>query len=292
MDKRIKIIEVAPRDGFQILPVFIPTEVKADLINSLIEAGCDEIEASSFVSGKWVPQLRDAEDLCRSFQSRPVFLTYLVPNMQGARRAIDAGAKHIFVTTSASATHCRENLNQTVDEVFDGAEKIAGYARENKTGVTASIAASFGYSRDPEGVSEARVLALLGRLEDAGFSSVTLCDTSGEADPTRVFELCSAAIQKIKIPIGVHLHQRDGIEFANACSALQAGVRTFESAAGGLGGCPYIPKAKGNIATEKLVRMFHEMGYSTKIDLNLMDRCAAKARQIQMDHSDCKEPVS
>ena len=290
MDTRkvIKIVEVAPRDGFQILPSFIPTNEKIALIESVIHAGCDEIEASSFVSPKWVPQLRDAEEVCGHLRAngldQKTEITYLVPNMRGAELAVNAGAHHIFVSTSASPLHCRENLNQTIDEVFSGAERIATFAKERGVGITVSIAAAFGYARDPEGVPTERVLTLARRMQCAGFSKVNLCDTAGEANPKGVFDLCSTVVQALQVPVSVHLHQRDGIEFANALAAADAGVRMFEAAVGGLGGCPYVPRAKGNIATEKLVRMFREMGYTLHADPDLLDACAVIAKQLQADH--------
>lgn len=285
----IQIIEVAPRDGFQILPSFIPTAEKIALIEALIDAGCDEIEASSFVSPKWVPQLKDAETICAHFAKYEgkTEITYLVPNMRGAELAVRAGARHIFVTTSVSALHCRENLNQTIEEAFAGAENIAAFARAEGVGVTVSMATAFGYARDPEGVPEKRVLTLARRMQHAGFSRINLSDTAGEANPKGVSDLCRAALATLTIPVSVHLHQRSGIEFANALAAAQAGVRIFEAASGGLGGCPYVPKAKGNIATEQLVRMFREMGYAVRANPDLLDACAAAAKQIQAAHGAC-----
>lgn len=289
----IQIVEVAPRDGFQILPSFIPTEKKIALIEAVIRAGCDEVEASSFVSPKWVPQLSDAVEVCGRLRAagaeNKAEITYLVPNMKGAELAHKAGASHIFVTTSASSLHCRENLNQTIGEVFAGAERIAAFAKEHFLGVTVSIAAAFGYARDPEGVPAERVLTLARRMEAAGFSKVNLCDTAGEANPKGVFALCSQALAALRIPVSVHLHQREGIEFANALAAADAGVRIFEAAVGGLGGCPYVPKAKGNIATEKLARMFREMGYTLRADLDLLDACAVTAKTLQADHGTCAD---
>lgn len=285
MREHIQITEVAPRDGFQILPRLIPYEEKVRFIQSIIDAGCEEIEASSFVSPKWVPQMSDSEEICRYFGSQKnTIMTYLVPNMRGAQRAIEAGTRQFFVTTSASVKHSRDNLNQTIEEVLSGAEKIAQLAAQHGVECTASIAAAFGYSPDPEGVSHDRVCQIAKRLADAGFSAITLCDTSGEANPANVAELCTKVIKSTDVPIGIHLHQAGGIEFANALAALQAGVRIFEAAAGGMGGCPYIKKAKGNIATEKLVKMFADMGYETGVDLKLIEQCAEQAKKIQAEY--------
>lgn len=208
--------------------------------------------------------------------------------MKGAKRAVESGAKHIFMTTSASPLHCRENLNLAIEEVFDEADRVALFAKESGVGFTVSIAAAFGYSRDPEGVPGERVLSLLRRVEKSGFSKANLCDTSGEANPTYVYELCSAALKSVNIPVSVHLHRRDGIEYANALAAANAGIRIFESAVGGLGGCPFVPLAKGNIATENLIRMFREMGYSVDADLGVVDACAGTAKKIQAEHSVCQ----
>ena len=286
LGEKILITEVAPRDGLQILPRFVPTEVKTALIASLAEAGCEEIEAASFVSKKWVPQFSDAGEICRHFAGLypNTIFTFLVPNLKGAQLAIDAGARQIFVTTSASVKHCRDNLNQSIDEVLEGAERIAELCNKHGVVYTASIAAAFGYSSDRDGVPEERVLSMISRFEKAGFGSVTLCDTAGEANPEKTFELCSSAIKCSGIPIGVHFHQNGGIEFANALAALKDGIRIFESAAGGLGGCPYVKKAKGNIATEKLVEMFRAMGYEIGIDPVLISECAEKAKKIRDEY--------
>ncbi|RGX55638.1 MULTISPECIES: hydroxymethylglutaryl-CoA lyase [Anaerotruncus] len=282
MKGHIQITEVAPRDGFQILPRRIPLAEKITLIEKLIRAGCEEIEAASFVSPKWVLQMADSAEICKAFAGRrETELTYLVPNLRGAQLAVEAGARQLFVTTSASDKHSRENLNQTIEEVLAGAKEIARLAYAHGVTCTASIAAAFGYSPDPHGVSREQVCSMAKTLADAGFSALTLCDTSGEADPDGIAFLCDATACAVDLPLGVHLHQAGGIEYANALAALQSGVRIFEAAVGGLGGCPYIKKAKGNIATETLVRMFHAMGYETGIDLKKLEECAARAKALQ-----------
>lgn len=278
----IHITEVAPRDGFQILPRLIPLDEKLDFIQNLIDAGCAEIEATSFVNPKWVPQMKDSRALCRQLLTqKKAIMTYLVPNLRGAQLAIDAGAKQFFLTTSASKKHSRENLNQTIEEVLQNAVEVAKLAKQHDVECTASIAAAFGYSKDCEGVPSQRVCMMVETLADAGFTAITLCDTSGDANPDYVYELCGMAMKRTGLPLGIHLHQAGGIEFANAYAAFRAGVRTFESAAGGMGGCPFVKSAKGNIATETLVEMFHSMGYETGIDMERMQRCAEQAKRIQ-----------
>lgn len=280
---RIHITEVAPRDGLQNLPGVLPLKEKLDFIQALCGAGCEEIEAASFVNPKWVPQFADAQELCAALetQTNGVVFTYLVPNYKGAQRAIDAGAKQLFVTTSASEKHCHDNLNQTLEQVLEGAERIAELCREKNVVYTASIATAFGYSPDPMPVPPERVLSMIARMEKAGFGAVTLCDTSGEAKPEGVYALCRAAVESTSLPIGVHLHQNDGVELENALAALEAGVRIFESAAGGLGGCPFIANARGNIATEKLIALLEEQNYSTGIDKARMAECAETAARIR-----------
>lgn len=290
MKKKIKITEVAPRDGFQILPKYIPLGKKADLIYRLIDAGCKEIEASAFVSPKWVPQMADSAELVKLFENEQrSILTYLVPNFKGAQRAIDAGVKQLFVTTSASIKHARDNLNQTIDEVLEGAEAIAELAKKNNVVYTASIACAFGYELDPEPVPVERVCQMVKRLSAAGYNAVTLCDTSGHANPESVKELCNAVLASTSVELGIHLHQAEGIEFANALAALECGVELFESAAGGMGGCPFVKKAKGNIATETLIKMFGAMGYETDIEPEKMAECAKIAQDIKANYGsvDC-----
>jgi len=283
--KQIHIVEVTARDGFQILPRVIPLEVKRAFIQSLLDAGCREIQAGSFVNPKWVPQMQYTAELCEYFRPpQKAVMTYMVPNLRGAQNAIDAGAAHFSLTISASEKHSRDNVNRTVDEAMADAIEVAKLAKERGVTCRGSIATAFGYAADPDGVSIERVIGMIEALEAAGFAAINMSDTSGDAHPDHVFELCSRATQATSLPLSVHLHQADGVEFANLYAAFQAGIRAFESAAGGLGGCPFAKGAKGNVATEKLVALFHTMGYDTGIDLERIRVVAERAKEIQRDY--------
>jgi len=225
--------------------------------------------------------MKDSGALCGHFLNQDkTIMTYLIPNLHGAHLAIEAGAKQFFLTTSASEKHSKENLNQTIEEALHGAKKVAELAKQHSVIYTASIATAFGYAKDPMSVPAERVYMMLESLTKAGFSSIVLCDTSGDANPDYVFELCSKAMEITPLPLGIHLHQANGIEFANAYAAFKAGIRIFEAAAGGMGGCPFVKNAKGNIATELLAGMFHSMGYDTGIDLERLRQCAQQAKHI------------
>ena len=279
---KIHITDVTPRDGFQILPRLIPLEEKLKFVQSLLDAGCAEIQAGSFVNPKWVPQMKYSADLCGHFRSQEkALMTYMIPNLRGAQFAIDAGAKHFSLTISASEKHSRDNTNQTINEALHGAVEVAKLAKEHGVTCRASIATAFGYADDPDDVPVERICRMLEVFEKTEFAAINLSDTSGDANPEYVFELCSMAAKTTSLPLSIHLHQAGGVEFANAYAAFKAGIRIFESAAGGLGGCPFVKNAKGNIATELLVGMFHSIGYETGIDLERMRHCAIRAKEIQ-----------
>ncbi|MEU6093397.1 hydroxymethylglutaryl-CoA lyase [Streptomyces sp. NPDC047079] len=265
---RVRIHEVGARDGLQNEQRTVPTEVKAEFIRRLADAGLTTIEATSFVHPKWVPQLADAEQLFELVSDLPVALPVLVPNERGLDRALALGARRIAVFASATESFAKANLNRTVDEALEMFEPVVRRARDRKVHVRGYLSMCFG---DPwEGaVPIHQVVRVSKALMDMGCDELSLGDTIGVATPGHVLDLLSE-LNEEGVPtsaIGVHFHDTYGQALANTLAALQHGVTTVDAAAGGLGGCPYAKSATGNLATEDLVWMLHGLGIDTGIDL-------------------------
>ncbi|MFA6507277.1 MAG: hydroxymethylglutaryl-CoA lyase [Treponemataceae bacterium] len=279
--KKVTIFEVGPRDGLQNEPKFISTENKIKLTNMLGEAGCRRIEVTSFVHPKWVPQMADAEEVLNSIKRYPgVVYNALVPNLKGLDRALKAGLEEIVTIMSVSESHNKKNLNMTVAESLKELEIVNKTAASAHVRVRSYIATAYGCPMDgyiaPERVSE---IALT--LESYGSYEISLGDTTGMASPRSAYEVGALVKKNLKTAsLAAHFHRADGIEFANVLASLEAGIDIIDSAAGGLGGCPYAPGAKGNIATEVLVEMLHRLGIETGIDGEAIDRAGAFAKSL------------
>jgi hydroxymethylglutaryl-CoA lyase len=269
LPERVTIWEVGPRDGLQNEKSLVPTEVKAEFIHRLVEAGLPVVEATSFVHPKWVPQLADAEDLLRSLGEAGRVHPVLVPNERGLDRALELGMQHIAIFGSATETFARKNLNRGLDEQFAMFEPTVARARENGLDVRAYVSMCFG---DPwEGdVAIEQVVSVGQRLLDLGASQLSLGDTIGVGTAghvkalVRAFGDAGVATDRL----AVHFHDTYGQALANAHAALEEGITTFDASAGGLGGCPYAESATGNLATEDLVWMLHGLGIATGVDLD------------------------
>lgn len=264
----VEIFEVSPRDGLQPEPEFVHTAKKIELVDKLSEAGCRKIEITSFVSPKWVPQLRDAKEVCAGIQRREgVVYNALVPNMRGLELALECGLDEVVTIMSTSESHNRKNLNMGVADSLREMEKINAAAAANGVRVRSYIATVFGCPIEGE-TSPEKALEIALALEEFGSYEISLGDTTGMANPLSAHAIPRRIRQRlISANLAVHFHKYHGLEFANNLAALQAGITTFDGAAGGLGGCPYAPGAKGNCQTEILVEMFSRMGISTGIDL-------------------------
>lgn len=265
---RVRIHEVGPRDGLQNEKATVPTEVKAEFIRRLADAGLTTIEATSFVHPKWVPQLADAEQLFPMVSDLTVHLPVLVPNERGLERALALGASRVAVFASATESFAKANLNRTVDEALAMFEPVVRRAKDGGAQVRGYLSMCFG---DPwEGpVPVAQVVRVCRALRDMGCDELSLGDTIGVATPGHVLELL-AALNEAGVPtdvIGVHFHDTYGQALANTLAALQHGVTTVDASAGGLGGCPYAKSATGNLATEDLVWMLRGLGIDTGVDL-------------------------
>ncbi len=265
---RVRIHEVGARDGLQNESAVVPTEVKAEFVRRLADAGLGTIEATSFVHPKWVPQLADAERLYPMLDGLGVHLPVLVPNDRGLDRALALGARRIAVFGSATESFAKANLNRTVEESLAMFTPVVARAKEEKAHVRGYLSMCFG---DPwEGpVPVAQVVRVCRALLDMGCDELSLGDTIGVATPGHIQALL-AALNEAGVPtdrLGVHFHDTYGQALANTLAALQHGVTTVDASAGGLGGCPYAKSATGNLATEDLVWMLHGLGIETGVDL-------------------------
>ncbi len=266
--KRVSIFEVGPRDGLQPEPEFIPTEKKIELVNRLTDAGCQRIEVTSFVHPKWVPQMADAKAVVAGI-NRKEGVTYnaLIPNLRGLELAIEHGLTEVVTIMSTSESHNKKNLNMSRAESLKEIERINKTAKENGVKVRSYIATVFGCPMEGAMAPELALETALA-LESFGSYEISLGDTTGMANPITAYEIPKMIKEKLtRASLAVHYHKFNGLEFANNLASLQAGITIFDSAAGGLGGCPYAPGAKGNCQTEILVEMFHRMGIETGIDL-------------------------
>jgi len=270
--ERVTIYEVGPRDGLQNEKALVPTEVKAEFVRRLVAAGLPIVEATSFVHPRWVPQLADAADLMGLLgdqmgdASRE--LPVLVPNERGLDRALELGCRHIAIFGSATETFAQKNLNRGLDEQFAMFEPTVTRARAAGLDVRAYVSMCFG---DPwEGaVPVEQVVAVGKRLFDLGASELSLGDTIGVGTAGHVKALVRGFTDAgmTTDQLAMHFHDTYGQALANAHSALEAGITTFDASAGGLGGCPYARSATGNLATEDLVWMLHGLGIETGVDL-------------------------
>ncbi|GAA3061478.1 hydroxymethylglutaryl-CoA lyase [Streptomyces roseofulvus] len=265
---RVRIHEVGPRDGLQNEKTAVPTEVKAEFIRRLVDAGLSTVETTSFVHPHWVPQLADAEKLFPLVNGLPARLPVLVPNERGLDRALSLGAREIAVFASATESFAKANLNRTVDEALAMFEPVVVRAVEAGLKVRGYLSMCFG---DPwEGaVPVEQVVRVTRALADMGCDELSLGDTIGVATPGHVGRLLRE-LDEAGVPtsrLAVHFHDTYGQALANTLAALRHGVTTVDASAGGLGGCPYAKSATGNLATEDLVWMLDGLGIETGVDL-------------------------
>jgi hydroxymethylglutaryl-CoA lyase len=275
----VRVVEVGSRDGFQAESQWIATKVKIEILNELIAAGLAQFEVTSFVSARAVPQLRDAaEVMAGADRSRGARLTALVPNARGAEAAAAARVDAMVIFISASESHNLKNLNRSRAESLAGAGEICRIAEEAGIAVQGAIATAFGCPFEGDVPPEA-VIGIAKAYRDLGITHVTLGDTTGMATPPLVTSLCRAL--RAQVPeqdIALHFHNTRGIGLVNVYAGLAEGISIFESAVGGLGGCPFAPGATGNICTEDLVYLLSECGIETGVDL---ERVCAVARRLE-----------
>jgi hydroxymethylglutaryl-CoA lyase len=279
----VKIREVGPRDGFQNEPELIATDDKVRLIEMLAATGVRRLEVTSFVRADVIPQLRDAAEVLERVRiPEEVSVTVLIPNERGLDNALEHRQKidEINVFLSASESHNRHNVNRSVEESLAGLEKVLGRANAEGLRCEGVISTSFGCPYEGD-VDPARVLEIAARLRDAGAVEVAFGDTTGMANPVQVRDFFRRAAEALPgVELTAHFHNTRGQGLANVLAALDAGCDSFESSFGELGGCPVPPGATGNIATEDLVSMLHEMGIATGIDLGRLIAAACEAQSV------------
>jgi hydroxymethylglutaryl-CoA lyase len=264
----VRFVEVAPRDGFQNWAAPVSTEVKEKLVRRLLAAGVDTVEATSFVSPKWVPQMADAEELLgRLGPDAHPHLRVLVPNLRGFERAAQAGARRVLANVGATDGFNLKNLNRRVDETLAEIGAICDSARGWGVRVDGSVSVAWGCPYDGP-VEPARALSVAAALIEAGCSLVSIADTIGVAQPAAVRELAGEAVRQFGPDrVAVHFHDTRGLGVANALAALEVGVVEFEASLGGIGGCPFAPRSTGNVASEDLLHMLDLLGHRTGIDM-------------------------
>ncbi len=284
MGDQVKVREVGPRDGFQNEPEVISTGDKVRLIDMLARTGVTRLEVTSFVRADVIPQLADAREVLLQIDPpEDVSLSVLVPNEKGLENALELLDRfheaNLFL--SASETHNRKNVNRSVEESLSGLERVIGRAREAGLRCEGVISTSFGCPYEGH-VPPERVFGIAERLASAGCDEVAFGDTTGMANPLQVREFFTSALDRLdgQVELTAHFHNTRGQGLANALAALDVGVRSFESSFGELGGCPVPRGATGNVATEDLVSMLHEMGYSTGIDLNSLLACTRAVQEV------------
>ncbi|MDB4956592.1 MAG: pyruvate carboxyltransferase [Myxococcales bacterium] len=274
----VTIYEVGPRDGLQNEARNVPTADKIRFIDALVASGIRDIEITSFVSPKWIPQLADSAEVARGVH-RPagVRMSALVPNRRGLDTALASGMKEIAVFLSASETHNKKNVNKTIADTLTAFDEVVKPALAAGVSVRAYVSTVFGCPYEGD-VDPERSVELTGRLRDLGVYQVSLGDTIGVANPKQVEDVLGRVLAKHPASaIAVHFHDTQGTALANCVTALQMGITTIDAAAGGLGGCPYAPGASGNLATEDVVAMLHGMGIKTGIDLDKLTEASRTA---------------
>ena len=265
--------EVGPRDGLQNLSQTLSTEVKLDLVERLLDSEVDQVEAASFVSPRWVPQMADAEELLARLvasRGRGVMhrLRVLVPNSKGLERALEAGARHVVANLGVTESFNRGNLNHSVAETLSELEVMAGVARASGCVFDVGLSVAFGCPFEGR-VDKDRVAELADTCQELGAAEIGIADTIGVADPRQVSSLVEHLVRS-GIPteqMSLHFHDTRGVGLANVLAAYEGGVRRFEGSVGGIGGCPFAPRATGNVCSEDLLHMLQRVGAGMAADV-------------------------
>jgi isopropylmalate/homocitrate/citramalate synthase len=282
--KTIRIVEVGPRDGLQNEPGFVPTEDKLVFIRQLAAAGCRDIEVASFVNPKRVPQMADAAEVAAGLADIPelaaVRCIALTPNAKGLERAIASGIRSVAVFTAASETFNQRNIGRTIAESLNDFRAMLPTARAAGLWVRGYVSTAFVCPYEGK-ISPEQVVPIVSSLLEMGVDEVSIGDTLGHAEPDDVSRLTDALLPLLPLKkFAYHFHDTRRTALANVERALPYGIRIFDSASTGLGGCPFAPGAAGNVATESLVRMLHEQGFTTGIDADKVAEAGRQARAL------------
>jgi hydroxymethylglutaryl-CoA lyase len=270
----VRIVEMGPRDGLQNEKQLVSTATKLELIARLTNAGLREIEATSFVSPKWVPQMGDSAELMRHLVRRPgVTYPVLTPNLQGFEAAVAAGADHVAVFAAASEAFSQKNINCSIAESLARFVPLMAAAQAQGVRVRGYVSCVVGCPYEGD-IAPQRVADVAGHLLAMGCYEVSLGDTIGVGTPHSVLRMLEAVVQRVPVQqLAGHYHDTYGMAIANVYASYQFGLRAFDSSVGGLGGCPYAKGATGNVATEDVVYLLHQLGAETGIDLDRLVDC-------------------
>lgn len=271
MAKAVRIVEVGLRDGLQNEKQELSVDHKVELIDRLVRSGSRFLEIGAYVSAKWVPQMATTDEVVKRVLPERKYKTIefaaLVPNEEGMRRALTSGVKEVSVFTAASETFTQKNINCSIQESFERFKPVMRLAKANKIKVRGYLSTAFTCPYEGE-IDPKKTIKVCQSLLDLGVYEVSVADTIGVANPKQVEALIKKLTVKFtKKKLAMHFHDTRGMALANIVKSLEHGISTFDSSIGGLGGCPYAKGASGNVATEDVVNMLHEMGYSTGMDL-------------------------
>ena len=269
----IRLVEVGPRDGLQNEKEIVPVEIKLQFIEALAGAGYREIEATSFVSPRWIPQLADAEEVSHQLRPHPgLVYTALIPNRKGLQRALDCGYQRVAVFTAASEAFCQKNTNRSIQASLDEFKPLMQDAQEAKVSVRGYLSTAW-WCPYAGRVGAEEVVRVTEQMLEMGIEEVSLGDTVGLAVPSEV-EATLKLLTNHRDKIALHFHDTSGTALANVLKAYEMGFEVFDCSAGGLGGCPYAPGASGNLASEDVIYMLEQMGEQTGVDLEKVARAS------------------
>ncbi|EJL86451.1 isopropylmalate/homocitrate/citramalate synthase [Herbaspirillum sp. CF444] len=271
LPKKVKIVEVGPRDGLQNEKETISAEVKIELVNRLTSAGFVNVEAASFVSPKWVPQMATSGEVMQGITRKPgVIYSALTPNMKGFEAALAAGADEVVIFGAASEAFSQKNINCSIAESIERFREVAQAAKEHKIRLRAAVSCAFGCPYQGE-VPLSSVSDVVGRFRDLGCDEIDIADTIGVATPNKVAPVMQAAIREFNIDgLSGHFHDTYGQALANIYASLEVGITIYHSSVAGLGGCPYAKGATGNVASEDVLYMMQGLGIETGVDLDVV----------------------
>jgi len=275
--EKIIFCEVGPRDGLQNEKTMLTTEMKVELIEKSVEAGVKIVEVGSFMNPKAVPQMAGTDEVCKKMKRVPgVEYRALVANLKGVERAKNSGISKVKLVLSASVSHSLANLKRTPDELIESWAECLAYAADNDMEVSGAISTAFGCPFEGR-ISFEQVASIAERLRALNITEISLSDTTGMANPAQVYDLCGYMTRALPdVRWFLHFHNTRGMALANIVTGLQAGIIRYDASLAGLGGCPYAPGASGNVASEDVIHMLHEMGIETGVDLEKMIEAARK----------------
>ncbi|MBU2623539.1 MAG: hydroxymethylglutaryl-CoA lyase [Proteobacteria bacterium] len=274
LPEKVTLIEVGPRDGFQFENKTIPPELKLRIINGLLDAGIRSIQVTSFVNPAVVPQMGDAEELIKLLpENKDAAFSCLVLNERGLHRAQKAGMKNVEISASASDTHSRKNTGMPHETAFKSAQNMIETAKSYKMHIRAGIQCAFGCAYEGS-IPADRVIAIAGKFADSGADMIAVSDTTGMADPLSVRMLIEKLRAVTNLPVVLHLHDTRGLGLANVLAGLESGITHFDTALAGMGGCPFVPGAAGNVSTEDTAHMMESMHIKTGVDIRKVAACS------------------